>query len=84
MVWLERAWGEAVTKPLAPVSLGWDLVTQARDELILEAPLSWQEAKSDPELSVHDVLREEKVWRTAREERDEQVEGEVWKEIGSQ
>jgi hypothetical protein len=80
VAWLERVWEQEASNPLVPASAGWKLVAEARDEIVLEAPLSWDEAVA-ADLSLSDVMREAEAWRRARERRDNEVEKEVGQAI---
>lgn len=74
---LERLWAEESAKPLAPAHKAWDLVTEARDAMCEDMPLTFEEVARNEDLTVGDLLDETRKWQDARRRRDEEVEIEV-------
>lgn len=76
IAWLERVWDQEISRPLAKASEGWKLVEEARDEVVQEMPLSFEEwLQSDIDASTQ--LAEVKKWQVARAKREEELQAQV-------
>lgn len=74
---LERSWAEEASKSLAPASKAWEMVTWARDAVLEDMPITFEEAARWDDLTAEDVITETRKWQDLRRARDEIVEREV-------